>query len=134
MGEPTYNALNDTERLQRVRKLSSGVLDPFSIKDVRKEIVELIIDHIEENGSCRAGWAADYLIGTKQQNHVHDKIAGLVTKTGKYVKERNEHFPKDWTLYYNPNYEFAQISKRTSIVQRWALIITVGVSILTLVV
>lgn len=100
--------------------------------DEKKKIVDLVINHVEENGSCRAGWAAEQITGIKQQNHIHDKIAGLVTRTGKYLKERNEHFPKDWKIYRNPNYEFVEISKRTSIVQRIALYITIGISILTL--
>ncbi|MGH2552836.1 MAG: hypothetical protein ACRDEB_03925 [Chitinophagaceae bacterium] len=124
----------ELNKRMELKKKIEEVLDPFLLKEVREAIVKLVIDHVEENGSCRAGWAAENIIGKKQQNHVHDKIAGLVTRWGKYIKERNEHFPQDWTIYRNPNYEFAEISKKTSIVQRWALFITIGISAITLII
>jgi hypothetical protein len=117
-----------------LRKTITNQKEAWRIKEVRNLIIELIINHVEENGSCRVGWAAKEVIGSDQQNHVHDKIMGLVTKSGMYTKERNMLFQKDWNIYYNSNYEFSEVSKKTSIIQRKALRITVGVSILTLLV
>ncbi len=123
----------ELEKKIALQKLIAEVADPFLKKEVREAIVKLVIEHTEENGSCRVGWAAEQIIGKPQQNHVHDKIAGLVTKSGKYIKERNEHFSKDWNIYFNPNYELSEITKKTSLLQRKALIITIILSILTLV-
>jgi hypothetical protein len=117
-----------------VRKLFSNQKEAWKVKEVRKLIMELIINHVEENGSCRVGWAAQTVIGTDQENHVHDKIMGLMTKTGMYTKERNMQFQRDWNIYYNPNYELSEVTKKTSIIQRKAIRITIGLGVLTLIV
>lgn len=117
-----------------LRKKIADHKEAWRIKEVRNLIVALVINHVEENGSCRIGWAAQEIIGSEQQNHVHDKIMGLVTKSGMYTKERNMLFQKDWNIYYNPNYELSEITKKTSFIQRRSIRITVAISILTLIV
>jgi len=59
------------------------------------------------------------------------KIAGLITKWNKYINEKNTQFAKDWNIYYNPNSEFVEISKKSSSTQRVVLIITVIFSFVT---
>jgi hypothetical protein len=123
-----------TKRRDELRKQITDTKEAWRIKEVRNLIVELIINHVEEHGSCRVGWAAQHIIGTEQQNHVHDKIMGLATRFGVYTKERNMLFQKDWNIFYNPNYELSEVTKTTSIIQRKALKITIGIGILTLIV
>jgi len=122
------------KKRDELRPLIKNPNEAWRIKEVRNLIVELILTHVEENGSCRVGWAAKEIIGTDQQNHVHDKIMGLTTKSGKYTKERNMLFQKDWNIYYNPNYELSEVTKETSLSQRRAIKITIGIGILTLLV
>jgi hypothetical protein len=120
--------INDPAVRKEIAKMQR---DHWTNEIIKDAIVRLLINHVEKNGSCRAGWASKSIIGSEQQNHVHDKIAGLATLSGEYIKERNEKFKEDWTIYRNPNYELAIITKKTSIAQRKALFITIALSIVT---
>lgn len=73
----------------------------YSGDDHYKEIEKTIIAEIRRGGSCRVGWAAKEVLNENQQNHVHDKIAARITKSGKFAKERNAKFPQDWNIVFS---------------------------------
>lgn len=87
--------------------LYSGNQKPATViysQEYRQQIIDIIIQVVHDEGSCRVGWAAQHVLKEPQQNHVHDKIAGYITRNPRYHKERNQQFPKDWNIVLNPNY------------------------------
>jgi hypothetical protein len=74
-------------------------------KEEKNTIIERCIEHIDNHGSVRIGWAVEQIVMEKQQNHVLDKIANTIIQTGEYVKEPSRRFKFDWNIYRNPNYK-----------------------------
>jgi hypothetical protein len=96
-------------------------------KESRKKIIEKIKREVNDEGSCRVGWAAEQVLKSPQQNHVHDKLAGIITKNSRYIKERNDLFPKDWNIVTNPSYSLV-------IIQRIGIIATLIFSVAAIII
>lgn len=72
----------------------------------RNKIIELCIQHIDEQGSVRVGWAAEKVLGQKPQHNMLDKVAAVMLADGQYVKDpANPNFRYDWNIRRNPGYK-----------------------------
>ena len=67
---------------------------PFD-QESKMKIIDLIIRHVDEEASCRVGWAAEQILKQPQPNHVLNKITASLVQTGRYLKEKSKYNPKD---------------------------------------
>jgi hypothetical protein len=82
-------------------------------QDQKNEIILLIKEHIDEHGSCRVGWAAEKILGIKQQNHILDKISATILLSREYIKEpANPNFKYDWNIRKDPGYKAESWTER----------------------
>lgn len=73
------------------------ILNYFMNQEHKKKIIEYCIQQVEEDDSVRVGYAAETILGSKQENHVHDKIAAAMERLG-YRKEPSRRFQFDWNI------------------------------------
>ena len=82
----------------------------------RNKINELCIQHIDEQGSVRVGWAAEKVLGQKPQHNMLDKVAAVMLADGQYVKDpANPNFRYDWNIRRNPGYKKEKWTERNLI-------------------
>ena len=112
-------------------------------KEEKMKVVKKCIEMLPDHGSIRVSHVCgDTELNLPQSDRIsanYRSIAGilLATTANRYIKEavtNNNGEVIDYDILLNPTYELGEITKRTSLVQRNVLFITVGISILTLIV
>lgn len=74
--------------------------------DQKAAIIKLCKEHIDEHGSVRVGWAVEQILGTKQQNHILDKVSATIIETNEFMREpANPNFKYDWNIRKNPTHK-----------------------------
>jgi hypothetical protein len=118
-------------------ELNAGMenLCPLLLQDMpdKEKVYRLCIQHIEEENSVNTHWAWSIVSGENksQEYHLHNRLSARLTESNKYVREKTK---EGYDIIKNQNYELSEITKRTSIVQRNVLRITLIFSFVTIVI
>ncbi len=65
----------------------------------------------KDHGNCRVGWAAKEIMGNQPPAYTLDKIAALIIRDNKFLKERIPYRPNDWNIIVNPGFKVEKPEK-----------------------